>query len=85
MSLWQQVLHASVPREHLGYLLNAALVGLAGARTGSSADPPPCLGLGLVRAVDMAQGLLYILSPLDLETLQQVAILQVTLADCFPT
>ena len=69
-----------MPREHLGYVLNAALVGLAGARIGSSADPPPCLGMGLVRAVDMAQGLLYVLTPLDPETLQQVSILQVTLA-----
>lgn len=69
-----QVLHAAVPEEHLGYLLNACLVGLA--RTGSGSDLE-CLGVGIVRAVDMPAGMLYVLTPLDPDTLDQVTTLQV--------
>ena len=69
-----QVLHAAVPEEHLGCLLNACLVGLA--RTGSGSDLE-CLGVGIVRAVDMPAGVLYVLTPLDPDTLDQVTTLQV--------
>jgi polynucleotide 5'-hydroxyl-kinase GRC3/NOL9 len=75
------VLHASVQPEQRGHVLNACLVGLA-ARSGTPAEPPACLGVGLVRAVDMAQGLLYLLTPVDLGTLEQVTILQVSDKAC---
>ena len=39
--------------------------------------PAECLGVGLVRACDAAEGLLYILTPLRLNTLQRVNLLQV--------
>ena len=43
--------------------------------------PPPCLGLGLVRAVDMALRLLYVLSPLSLSEMQRVDTLLVRVGD----
>ena len=39
--------------------------------------PAECLGVGLVRACDAAEGLLYILTPLRLNALQRVNLLQV--------
>ena len=68
------MLHAAVPQEHLGYLLNACLVGLAKPGSGGDLD---CLGMGIVRAVDMPARLLYVLTPLDPDTLEQVTTLQV--------
>ena len=39
--------------------------------------PAECLGVGLVRAFNAAEGLLFILTPLPLSTLQRVKLLQV--------
>lgn len=51
---------------------SAASVAPSGA-----GGPPACLGLGLVRAVDVPKRLLYVLTPLDKAALQTVDILQV--------
>lgn len=42
-----------------------------------TAPPLPCLGIGLVRGVDLEKGLLYLLAPLDGDSLQVVDVLQV--------
>ena len=36
-----------------------------------------CLGVGIVRAVDMAKGRAYVLAPFNVDTMQQVDVLQV--------
>ena len=35
------------------------------------------MGVGIVRAVDMAQGCVYVLAPLDLGSMQKINVLQV--------
>ncbi len=35
------------------------------------------MGVGIVRAVDMAQGCIYVLAPLDLGSMQKINVLQV--------
>ena len=49
-----------------------------GGHTTAFHVPAECLGVGLVRACDAAKGLLYILTPLRLNALQRVNLLQVT-------
>lgn len=39
------------------------------------APPSPCAGIGLVRAVDPTRGRLYVLAPLDMETMRRVDLL----------
>ena len=75
-----QVLHTALPAEQLGHALNAAVVGLCAAPAQQQEQaaqlPAPCLGLGIVRAVDARRRLLYVLTPLPEERLQAVAALQ---------
>ncbi|GAB4817782.1 hypothetical protein N2152v2_004828 [Parachlorella kessleri] len=76
-----EVLHGSVLPSQLPRALNGALVGLCSAPAQHASEdpagqPPPCLGLGFVRAVDARKRLLYVLTDLQEEELEQVATLQ---------
>jgi hypothetical protein len=82
--------NGDVSSSQLGFALNGAVVGLAeeaaaaGERVGRDASqlhrpPPLCLGIGLVRAVDMPKRLLFVLSPLSLGEMQRVNTLVVSL------
>ena len=61
-----------LPRAQVGHAINGAVVGLAcsaaegqeGSAEGALPPPPTCLGIGVVRAVDMRARLLYILTDL---------------------
>ena len=75
LGLCVQVMHMHVDPNQLLQVANCAVVGLiACGNTGPSSPvaQQPCLGLGIVRAVDPARGLLYLLTPLPAEQLQQV-------------
>ncbi len=77
-----QVLHSSVPTSQLQFALNGSVVGLCTSQQHASEepDPPaPCLGLGIVRAVDASRRLLYVLTTLGEEALGRVTMLQVML------
>ncbi|CAL5222401.1 g4760 [Coccomyxa viridis] len=75
-----QCLHTSVPEHLMGAVLNGALVGLCK----EADDIAECLGVALVRAVDAEAGLLYVLSPLPLSSLQHVNLVQVGRLDLPP-
>jgi hypothetical protein len=68
--------------QQLPYLLNGSVVALLGpafegeGEGAAGQDARPCLGMGLVRAVDMGKGLLHVLTDLSEEVLQQVQVLQ---------
>ena len=73
----------------IGFALNSVVVGLAeesgsGEHSGPQRElrrpPPLCLGIGLIRAVDMPKRMLYVLSPLSLDVMQRVNTLLVS--DC---
>ncbi len=74
---------AGASADQLPYLLNGSLVALLGAQQapepGGLPQQPlrPCLGVGLVRAVDARRGLAYLLADLREEELQGVEVLQV--------
>lgn len=86
-----QVLHAAMPSDQVPYALAGAVVGLAVAsqprqpvhsmdavfRTCSAEAPLACLALGIVRAVDVERGLLYLLTPLSEAAMLLVDTLQV--------
>jgi hypothetical protein len=84
-----QVLHCSVPLAELPIAVNGAVVGLT---VGPQQQPPtyrhtlnvsadsaplPCLGLGIVRSLDIKAGLVYLLTPLSDAEMQRVDVLQV--------
>lgn len=83
--IYVKVIHTAVLSSQLAYALNGAIVGLCGKQHGSGGgggDGPlsglaPCLGLGLVRTADGASGKLYVLSPLSLEELENVELLEI--------
>ncbi|KAL2653489.1 hypothetical protein R1flu_021617 [Riccia fluitans] len=69
-------LHCQVPESEKLHSINGALVGLgvswkAGVKY-SGGSILTCVGIGLVRGVDLEKGLLYVLTPLDMEILQDV-------------
>lgn len=79
-------LHTATPSAaELGRALNGVVVGLladpphapAGPQGTAAAFPPECVGVGLVRAVDMASRTLYLLTPTPLETMERVTTLAV--------
>lgn len=87
------MLHSAVPSSHVAAVLNGSIVGLAaaqpepaGAGVVSSADGAPlqCLGVGIVRAVDASKQLLYILTDVPADDLENVRILQVLNPWLFP-
>jgi len=80
-----------MPSDQIPYALAGAVVGLAVAsqlrhpvhtmdalfRTSSSEAPLACHALGIVRAVDVERGLLYLLTPLSEAAMLLVDTLQV--------
>lgn len=86
-----QVLHAAMPTDQIPYALAGAVVSLAVAsplrqpvhsmdaifRTSSAEAPLACHALGIVRAVDVEQGLLYLLTPLSEAAMLLIDTLQV--------
>ncbi|KAL7576006.1 hypothetical protein ACA910_000793 [Epithemia clementina (nom. ined.)] len=60
------------------YPWNASVIGLCCRKTDDDATPwflLPCLGLGLIRSIDVRQRLLYILTPVDPQSLADVNVL----------
>lgn len=91
---YMQVLHCSVPLAELPAAINGAVVGLAVGpqqqqptyqhtlNSPADAAPQPCLGLGIVRSLDISTGLIYLLTPLSEAKLQLVNVLQVRICLC---
>jgi hypothetical protein len=89
-----QVLHCSVPLAELPAAINGAVVGLAVGpqqqqptyqhtlNSPADAAPQPCLGLGIVRSMDISAGLIHLLTPLSEAELQLVNVLQVRISLC---
>ncbi|KAG9443652.1 hypothetical protein H6P81_014992 [Aristolochia fimbriata] len=71
-------LHCTVSRNEIFHSLNATIVGLAvDRRTSQESDghAPWCVGLGIIRGVDMLKGLLYVITPVPLSLLDKVDLL----------
>ncbi|RWR80312.1 polynucleotide 5'-hydroxyl-kinase NOL9 [Cinnamomum micranthum f. kanehirae] len=68
-------LHCQVPDSEVSYSLNATIVGLAVSCTKPESSTPWCVGLGIVRAVDISKGLLYVITPVAQHNLEKVDIL----------
>ncbi|XP_067096081.1 polynucleotide 5'-hydroxyl-kinase NOL9 [Osmerus mordax] len=76
------VTHCEVAPKHILYAANASLVGLCclGERVAGKGGPVllsqtpvcPCVGLGVLRGVDMARGLYFIITPVAPSVLRQV-------------
>lgn len=76
------VTHCEVAPKHILYAANASLVGLCclgekvagrgGAVLLSQTPVCPCVGLGILRGVDMARGLYFIITPVAPSVLRQV-------------
>ncbi|KAM9350837.1 polynucleotide 5'-hydroxyl-kinase NOL9 [Symphorus nematophorus] len=76
------VLHCEVVPSHMFYAANASLVGLCclGEKVASRGGPVllsqapicPCVGFGVLRGVDMARGLYFLLTPVDPSILRKV-------------
>jgi polynucleotide 5'-hydroxyl-kinase GRC3/NOL9 len=71
------VLHGAASPAELPRVLNGAVVGLCRAAGAPPGAPLPCLGLGVVRAVDAAAGRAYVLTDVEEDALQAVDTLQV--------
>ncbi|XP_072977898.1 polynucleotide 5'-hydroxyl-kinase NOL9 [Typha angustifolia] len=69
-------LHCQVPRSEIWHSLNATIVGLA-VSSDESMRPsiPCCVGLGIVRGIDVNKGLLYVITPVPCCSLQTVDLL----------
>ncbi|EOY19330.1 hypothetical protein QUC31_006154 [Theobroma cacao] len=67
-------LHCQVPSTEIFYSLNATIVGLA-VSSEESESLPWCVGLGIVRGIDMFKGLLYMITPVPQSTLEKVNLL----------
>ncbi|KAK4781563.1 hypothetical protein SAY86_015665 [Trapa natans] len=67
-------LHCQVPSSEVFYSLNASIVGL-GISSEKSPDIHLCVGLGIVRGIDLFKGLLYVITPVPLRILEKVDIL----------
>ncbi|KAG8053129.1 hypothetical protein GUJ93_ZPchr0001g30154 [Zizania palustris] len=70
-------LHFQVPRSEVWHSLNATIVGLAIScgTTEAGRSIPWCVGLGIVRGVDVQRGILYVITPVPLKHLQRVDLL----------
>lgn len=67
-------LHCQVPDNEIYYSLNGTIVGLA---VGSKNCPNPfsqpiCVGLGIVRGIDIFKGFFHVITPVPVRTLQNV-------------
>ncbi|CAD6240139.1 unnamed protein product [Miscanthus lutarioriparius] len=70
-------LHCEVPAGEIWRSLNATIVGLAVSNASEGTRSVPyCVGLGIVRGVDVQKGLLYLITPVPLQQLQSVDLLQ---------
>ncbi|CAN6191477.1 unnamed protein product [Urochloa humidicola] len=70
-------LHCEVFAGEIWRSLNATIVGLAvSSASDATRSIPYCVGLGIVRGTDLQNGLLYIITPVPLERLQRVDLLQ---------
>ncbi|KAG2586533.1 hypothetical protein PVAP13_5NG120816 [Panicum virgatum] len=70
-------LHCEVPAGERWRSLNATIVGLAiSTASEASKSIPYCVGLGIVRGIDVQKGLLYVITSVPLERLQSVDLLQ---------
>lgn len=67
-------LHCQVPSSDTFYSLNATIVGLA-INSKDSENPPPCVGLGIVRGIDMFRRVLYVITPVPHSILEKVDLL----------
>ncbi|KAK1427165.1 hypothetical protein QVD17_15848 [Tagetes erecta] len=67
-------LHCEVPKAEIFYSLNASIVGLAVDSEGSG-GLPRCVGLGIVRGVDTMRRILYIITPVPQNVLEDVDVL----------
>ncbi|PKA63665.1 Polynucleotide 5'-hydroxyl-kinase NOL9 [Apostasia shenzhenica] len=72
-------LHCQVPESEVFHSLNGTIVGLAASfkrpMTPSKGCTPWCVGLGIVRGIDVKQGLLYVITPVPPFQLEQVDLL----------
>ncbi|XP_062207380.1 polynucleotide 5'-hydroxyl-kinase NOL9-like [Phragmites australis] len=69
-------LHCEVPAGEIWHSLNATIVGLAVSNASEATGSIPCcVGLGIVRGVDVQKGLLYVITPVPLQRLQSVDLL----------
>ncbi|XP_031146405.1 polynucleotide 5'-hydroxyl-kinase NOL9 [Sander lucioperca] len=76
------VIHCEVVPNHMFYAANASLVGLCclGEKVTSRGGPVllsqapicPCVGFGVLRGIDMARGLYFLLTPVDPAVLRKV-------------
>ncbi|KAK9747979.1 hypothetical protein RND81_02G027800 [Saponaria officinalis] len=64
-------LHCEVPATEVLYSLNATVIGLA-VSSRDSQSLPLCVGLGIVRGIDVSKNLLYVITPVPLSTLASV-------------
>lgn len=70
-------LHCKVPAGEIWHSLNATIVGLAVSNASEGTRSIPyCVGLGIIRGVDIQKGLLYLITPVPLQRLQSVDLLQ---------
>ncbi|KAI3943925.1 hypothetical protein MKW92_025848 [Papaver armeniacum] len=68
-------LHCQVPSSEIFYALNGSIVGLAVSSAKSSDsehETPWCVGLGIVRGIDVSKGIFYVLTPVPLSILEKV-------------
>lgn len=81
--------HAKLATSLVPQALNGAVVAFTAPATDAAADgeadiqaadtaPSVCLAMGIVRSVDPAKGLLYILAPVSLDVLQQATTIEVS-------
>ncbi|PIA62360.1 hypothetical protein AQUCO_00200394v1 [Aquilegia coerulea] len=71
-------LYCQVPSSESFHALNASIVGLAvtsAKSTNSEACTPWCVGLGIVRGIDVSKDLLYVLTPVPQRVLVKVDLL----------
>ncbi|XAR50114.1 hypothetical protein NMG60_11004353 [Bertholletia excelsa] len=67
-------LHCQVPSTEIFYSLNATIVGLA-ISSEDSEGLAQCVGLGIVRGIDTAKHLLYIITPVPHDSLEKIDLL----------
>ncbi|KVH98815.1 polynucleotide 5'-hydroxyl-kinase NOL9 isoform X1 [Cynara cardunculus var. scolymus] len=67
-------LHCEVPKDEIFYSLNATIVGLA-VNSEDSGHLPRCVGLGIVRGVDILRRVLYIITPVPQNVVEDVDVL----------
>ncbi|KAL3618004.1 hypothetical protein CASFOL_038325 [Castilleja foliolosa] len=63
-------IHCQVPENEAFYSLNASIVGLAVSSV--SEQWPQCVGLGIVRGIDTLKGVLYVITPVPQQSLEDV-------------